>query len=50
MIKKRIGTHERTIRELKYDGGLTIGEPIRDFHGVLSGHPTLARRDEAERR
>jgi circadian clock protein KaiC len=50
VIKKRIGTHERTIRELKYDGGFTIGEPIRDFHGVLSGHPTLVRKDEAERR
>ena len=49
VIKKRIGKHERTIRELKFEDRLTIGEPIRDFHGVLSGHPTLVRRDQAER-
>ena len=50
VIKKRIGKHERTIRELKFDNGLNIGEPIRDFHGVLTGHPTLVRKDESERR
>jgi circadian clock protein KaiC len=39
VIKKRTGRHERTIRELSFDGGITIGEPVHDFHGVLSGVP-----------
>jgi circadian clock protein KaiC len=38
VIKKRTGTHERSIRELRFEnGGITIGEPIEDFIGVLSG-------------
>ncbi|QDT54162.1 Circadian clock protein kinase KaiC [Caulifigura coniformis] len=40
IIKKRGGKHERTIREFRIDGqGLRIGEPLRDFQGVLSGIP-----------
>ncbi len=42
VIKKRTGTHERTIRELSFDGRIVIGEPVRDFHGVLTGAPRLA--------
>jgi circadian clock protein KaiC len=41
VIKKRTGNHERTIRELIIDGRLTIGEPIREFQGVMTGSPTL---------
>jgi circadian clock protein KaiC len=41
VIKKRTGRHELTIRELFIDRGLRIGEPIRDFQGVLTGSPTL---------
>jgi circadian clock protein KaiC len=42
VIKKRTGTHERTIRELKFEHGtITIGEPVSDFLGVLSGIPRL---------
>jgi circadian clock protein KaiC len=41
VIKKRTGTHERTIRELRFDGGIRIGEPIRDVQGVLFGPPQL---------
>jgi circadian clock protein KaiC len=42
VIKKRTGMHERTIRPLRFDDGkLTIGEPITDFVGVLSGIPRL---------
>lgn len=37
VIKKRTGPHERTIRELGFDGGLVVGEPLRNFQGVLSG-------------
>ena len=41
-IKKRSGPHETTIRELTLaPGGITVGEPIRDFSGVLSGMPTF---------
>jgi circadian clock protein KaiC len=39
VIKKRTGRHERTIRELRFDKGLTVGEPLRDFQGVLTGTP-----------
>ena len=40
VVKKRSGGHERTIRELRIDhGGIRVGEPLRDFHGVLAGTP-----------
>jgi circadian clock protein KaiC len=40
VIKKRSGPHETTIRELKLaSGAITVGEPIKDFSGVLSGMP-----------
>jgi circadian clock protein KaiC len=39
VIKKRTGRHERTIRELSFDRRLAIGEPVRDFQGVLAGSP-----------
>lgn len=41
VIKKRTGKHERTIRELHFDNGIRIGEPVREFQGVLSGSPVL---------
>jgi circadian clock protein KaiC len=41
VVKKRNGHHERTIREIDLDqSGITIGEPLVDFHGVLTGVPT----------
>ena len=40
VVKKRSGDHERTIRECKVQtGGLFVGEPLRDFQGVLTGVP-----------
>jgi circadian clock protein KaiC len=40
VVKKRGGQHERTIREFHMTrGGLEIGEPLREFRGVLSGVP-----------
>ena len=40
VIKKRTGRHERTIRELRLGNkGLTVGNVVRDFEGVLSGFP-----------
>ena len=41
VIKKRTGTHEDTIREFRIDGrGITVGELLREFQGVLRGLPT----------
>jgi circadian clock protein KaiC len=41
IIKKRAGAHESTIREYRIDGrGLTIGDPLDGFQGVLRGVPT----------
>jgi circadian clock protein KaiC len=45
VIKKRTGKHERTIRELRLDGGIIIGEPLQNFHGVLSGTPNYVGKD-----
>ena len=40
IIKKRTGKHETSIREfLISDKGLSVGEPLNDFHGVLRGVP-----------
>ena len=40
IIKKRTGAHESTIREYRIDSrGLTIGEPLEGFQGVLRGVP-----------
>ncbi|MBR1237273.1 ATPase domain-containing protein [Bradyrhizobium sp. AUGA SZCCT0182] len=40
VIKKRTGMHESTIREYRIGNrGLTIGEPLDGFHGVLRGVP-----------
>jgi circadian clock protein KaiC len=43
VIKKRIGKHERTIRELVFNDGIAIGPPVTGFQGVLTGVPTLVR-------
>jgi circadian clock protein KaiC len=40
IIKKRTGAHEATIREYRIDNrGLTIGNPLDGFQGVLRGVP-----------
>lgn len=40
VIKKRIGTHENTIRELVFNQhGITVGEPLSEFSGVLTTVP-----------
>ena len=41
VIKKRTGSHEDTIRELKISNqGIIVGEPLSEFQGVLRGVPT----------
>jgi len=58
VLKSRSGRHETTIREyqLSKTSGVTVGQPIRDFQGVLTGVPrftgsawTLAGRQDALR-
>lgn len=40
VIKKRMGSHEDTIRELRIgSGGLIVGPPLHEFQGVLRGVP-----------
>jgi circadian clock protein KaiC len=39
VVKKRSGKHERTIRELRLDGSIVVGEPLSNFQGVLTGTP-----------
>lgn len=40
VVKRRSGPHERSIRELLIrDGKLTIGDPLTNFTGVLTGTP-----------
>jgi circadian clock protein KaiC len=40
VFKKRTGTHERTLRQLKItEAGVAVGEPLRDFRGVMTGVP-----------
>jgi circadian clock protein KaiC len=40
VVKKRRGAHERTIRELQLtSAGVRVGEPLREFEGVLTGVP-----------
>jgi circadian clock protein KaiC len=42
VVKKRTGAHEDTIREYRIDGrGITLGQPLVNFQGVLRGVPTL---------
>ncbi|MEJ2667087.1 MAG: ATPase domain-containing protein [Deinococcales bacterium] len=42
VIKKRLGSHESTIRELRLTStGIHVGEPLSAFRNILSGTPTL---------
>ena len=42
VIKKRAGPHEKTIREFQIgDDGLSFGEPLDRFQGVLRGVPNF---------
>ena len=39
VVKKRGRAHEDTIRELNLSGGVSVGEPLSSFRGVLSPVP-----------
>jgi circadian clock protein KaiC len=41
VIKKRVGSHEDTIREFQIgSSGILVGPPLEEFQGVLRGVPT----------
>lgn len=40
VLKKRSGSHERTIRELSFeDGNIKVGLPLAEFDGIMTGVP-----------
>jgi circadian clock protein KaiC len=40
VVKKRVGSHETTIREAAIGaGGIRVGAPLQEFRGVLTGVP-----------
>jgi circadian clock protein KaiC len=42
VVKKRNGSHELTIREMRMSSkGIEIGEPLKNFQGILTGIPSL---------
>lgn len=52
VLKKRAGAHEDSIRELSFGaGGIAVGQPLSNMHGVLSGvpRPYAAGRDLGEK-
>ncbi len=50
VIKKRTGRHEKTIREIRFmKHGLHIGEPLREFQGVLTGVPVFVGDERARK-
>jgi circadian clock protein KaiC len=51
IVKKRTSAHENTIREYRmHAGGLSLGKPLSNFHGVLRGVPVLVERPPARMR
>lgn len=48
VLKKRIGKHEDTIREIQIGAeGVRVGPPLAEFRGILTGTPTYAGRDDS---
>lgn len=42
VLKKRVGGHERTLRELTFEtGSILIGKPLDQFQGILEGTPRV---------
>ena len=41
VVKKRSGSHEESIRELRFarGAGITLSEPLTELHGILTGVP-----------
>ncbi len=42
IFKKRVGPHERTLRSFSLSSeGIKVGNVLREFHGILTGVPTV---------
>jgi len=42
VVKKRTSKHENTIREYRmHSRGISLGDPLTNFHGVLRGVPEI---------
>src|SRR5581483_7155276 len=50
IVKKRTGRHERSIRELQFNGRICIGHALAQFRGILSGIPDLITGKSSENR
>ncbi|HEX3150474.1 MAG TPA: ATPase domain-containing protein [Gemmataceae bacterium] len=51
VVKKRGGAHERTIRDFRMkDGRISVGPPLREFRGVLTGVPIFEGEGKAPRK
>jgi circadian clock protein KaiC len=45
VVKKRLGRHQHTIRELGFSAqGVTVGRELEEFNGVLTGRPVYTGR------
>ncbi len=50
VVKKRTGAHENTIRELMIEAGnISVGPPLKEFRGVLTGVPEYPERKKQQR-
>ncbi len=46
VVKRRVGPHDDTIREVRIaPPGVAIGQPLKDLHGVLTGLPDVRASD-----
>ncbi len=49
IFKKRTGAHERTLREMRItSAGVSIGEPLCEFRGVMTGVPLYDSQGEVQ--
>ena len=47
VLKQRVGEHERTLRDFSLsNSGIVVGEPLRNFRGILTGVPDAVRASE----
>ncbi|HEX8078144.1 MAG TPA: hypothetical protein VF511_10040, partial [Chthoniobacterales bacterium] len=50
VIKKRTGQHERSIRDVSFDGGkIVVGGPLTNFRGIFTGTPELESQSGSKR-
>ena len=50
VAKKRSGRHEDTIREYKLGAdGLSVGQPLANFRGIMTGTPIYEAKEPRER-